>query len=133
MAQGAYEDHEYVYMVMELCSGGDLYQRIDAAKGKQLPEAQVAAIVSQVRAVPSDSQVVSCSSERQGGPSDSSARRTAMSKLRIGRMGIRQMSSRPPISLSGIVALVPRATRTPQKFGRCPSFKSHFLSPRAEP
>jgi serine/threonine protein kinase len=38
---GAYEDHEYVYLVMELCEGGDLYQRIDSAKGKQLPEEQV--------------------------------------------------------------------------------------------
>ena len=38
---GAYEDHEYVYLVMELCEGGDLYQRIDSAKGQQLPEEQV--------------------------------------------------------------------------------------------
>ena len=26
-----------------------------------------------------------------------------------------------------------KATRTPRKFRRCPSFKSHFLSPRAKP
>ena len=28
---------------------------------------------------------------------------------------------------------VPRATRTPRTFGICPSFKGHFLSPRAKP
>ena len=27
----------------------------------------------------------------------------------------------------------PRATRTPRTFGMCPSFKGHFLSPRAKP
>jgi hypothetical protein len=36
---------------------------------------------------------------------------------------------RPPNSLDTIVA----RTRTPRKFGICPSFKGHFLSPRAKP
>ena len=39
------------------------------------------------------------------------------------------VSRRPPISLTKIV---PRATRTPRKFGICPSFQDHFLSPRAQ-
>ena len=51
---------------------------------------------------------------------------------RVGDRSCGRFRKRPPNSLPTVVA-VPRATRKPRKVGRCPSFKGHFLSPRAKP
>jgi len=44
---GAYEDSSKVYLVMELCSGGDIYDKIDNCNGR-LTESDVAEIVFQM-------------------------------------------------------------------------------------
>mmetsp|Transcript_29001 Transcript_29001/g.48663 ORF Transcript_29001/g.48663 Transcript_29001/m.48663 type:complete len:591 (+) Transcript_29001:525-2297(+) len=47
--KGSFEDTEKVYLVMELCEGGDLYDHIDRFQGK-FTESDVADIVSQILA-----------------------------------------------------------------------------------
>jgi calcium-dependent protein kinase len=47
--KGSFEDAEKVYLVMELCEGGDLYDHIDRFQGK-FTESDVAEIVSQILA-----------------------------------------------------------------------------------
>ena len=74
-------------------------------------------------------------------PTDAKARArgTAMQKLRIVTVGISDGRSLTRPFRDARSFLSPRLwpvltwTRTPRKFGVCPSFKDHFLPPRAKP
>jgi hypothetical protein len=62
---------------------------------------------------------------------------TAMRKWRIGTFGWEiahgAVSRRPPISLDTIAARTEGYTHAAKVWALCPSFKGHFLSPRAKP
>jgi hypothetical protein len=70
------------------------------------------------------------SAPANGGEAGSTRTRAASRRALATRVAT-PLSSRP-IPLSTMVART-RATRTPRKFGTCPSFKGHVLSPRAKP
>jgi len=46
--EGVYESEDCIYLVQELCSGGDLFDRLDAQPEEHYSEAQCARLVKQM-------------------------------------------------------------------------------------
>jgi calcium-dependent protein kinase len=46
--EGVYESEDCIYLVQELCSGGDLFGRLDAQPEEHYSEAQCARLVKQM-------------------------------------------------------------------------------------